>query len=590
MPDHYPFCRIVGQPLLKTALLLVSIDPRIGGLLISGARGSAKSTIVRGLSDLQQDKPFITLPLGSTEEMITGSIDLESALSDSEVRFRPGLLARSHNGILYVDEVNLLFDHLVDLLLDAAASGVNIVERDNVSHRHDANFVLIGTMNPDEGELRPQLLDRFGLMIEMETHYSIEERKQIVKRRLAFDQDPKRLINDSQSESDQIRQKVQWATDNLSRVELSDRMETQIAKRCAEARVEGMRADIVFHRAVTAWCALDQRLEVTISDLDVVEPMVMSHRRNVQTGGTGNSGGNNSDNNDPGQDSQNGGDQADDSQAGSSIQGSWGAMQPMPSWSLPTSPLPLPAHRKYQGKPPAPARDFMVGQIGSRNRHGQVGGVKYGAQNSIGNRRIDWAGTLSTDRFRYLPCKDRKQALKFRFQLPGTVNLDLIVLDTSASTLGGQGLGRARGAIQAFSERCYRARRHLGIVTFGNDEVHVLLEIQRAPKNIEPLLDQIQAGGGTPVTKALNCIDAMLTRQKYSHLNCHIYLITDGRFDEAISGHWSIHSHPVTLVDIECGRAPLGWGQRLARQIDASYLHISSLSLPAPASGIPQRG
>ena len=287
MPDHYPFCRIVGQPLLKTALLLVSIDPRIGGLLISGARGSAKSTIVRGLSDLQQDKPFITLPLGSTEEMITGSIDLESALSDSEVRFRPGLLARSHNGILYVDEVNLLFDHLVDLLLDAAASGVNIVERDNVSHRHDANFVLIGTMNPDEGELRPQLLDRFGLMIEMETHYSIEERKQIVKRRLAFDQDPKRLINDSQSESDQIRQKVQWATDNLSRVELSDRIETQIAKRCAEARVEGMRADIVFHRAVTAWCALDQRLEVTISDLDVVEPMVMSHRRNVQTGGTG---------------------------------------------------------------------------------------------------------------------------------------------------------------------------------------------------------------------------------------------------------------------------------------------------------------
>ncbi len=590
MSDHYPFCRIVGQTLLKTALLLVSVDPRIGGLLISGARGSAKSTIVRGLSDLQPDKPFITLPLGSTEEMITGSIDLESALSDSEVRFRPGLLARSHNGILYVDEVNLLFDHLVDLLLDAAASGVNIVERDNISHRHDANFVLIGTMNPDEGELRPQLLDRFGLMIEMETHYSIEERKQIVKRRLAFDQDPKKLINDSQSESDQIRQKIQWATENLSRVELSDRIETQIAKRCAEARVEGMRADIVFHRAVTAWCALDQRLEVTISDLDVVEPMVMSHRRNVQTGGTGKSGGNNSDNNDPGQESQNGGDQADDNQAGSSIQGSWGAMQPMPSRSLPTSPLPLPAHRKYQLKPPVPSRNFMAGQVGSRNRHGQAGGVKYGAQYSIGHRRIDWAATLSTDRFRFLPCEDRRQSLKFRFQLPGTVNLDLIVLDTSASTLGGQGLGRARGAIQAFSERCYQARRHLGIVTFGNDEVHTLLEIQRAPKNIETLLDQIQAGGGTPVTKALNCIDAMLTRQKYSHLNCHIYLITDGRFDEAISGHWSIHSHPVTLVDIECGRAPLGWGQRLARQIDAGYLHISSLSLPAPASGIPQRG
>ncbi len=592
MPDHYPFCRIVGQPLLKTALLLVSIDPRIGGLLISGARGSAKSTIVRGLSDLQPDKPFVTLPLGATEEMITGSLDLESALSDSEVRFCPGLLARSHRGFLYVDEVNLLFDHLVDLLLDAAASGVNIVERDNISHRHDANFVLIGTMNPDEGELRPQLLDRFGLMVEMETDFTTEERKEIVRRRLAFDRDSGKMIQDSQAESDQIRQKIQWARDNLRRVELSDRIETQIAERCRRAEVEGMRADIVFHRAVTAWCALDQRLEVMADDLDVVEPMVMNHRRNIQPddatrpggGHSGHSGDNNS--------GQNGSDQDGGSQSGSSIQGSWGAMQPVPCESLPLSAFPLPMPRRIPGD--SPVRQRMVGRNGNRDRHGRAGGAKYGTRDTGGNRKIDWAGTLHAARFGSLPCEDRRQSLqqslKYRHQLPGAVNLDLIVLDTSASTLSGQGLGRARGAIQAFSSQSYRARRLLSLVTFGNDEVRILLEVQRAPRNVESVLDRIQAGGGTPVRQALNRIDGILSRRKYRHLNCHIWLITDGRFDESMSGYRSIHSHPVTLIDIECGRTPLGRGRQLAQQIEADYLHVSSLSLPGSTPGFTQTG
>ncbi len=583
MPDHYPFCRIVGQPLLKTALLLISIDPGIGGLLISGARGSAKSTIVRGLSDLQPDKPFVTLPLGATEEMITGSLDLESALSDSEVRFCPGLLARSHGGFLYVDEVNLLFDHLVDLLLDAAASGVNIVERDSISHRHDAHFVLIGTMNPDEGELRPQLLDRFGLMVEMETDFTVEDRKEIVRRRLAFDRDSGKMIRDSQAESDQIRQKIQWARDNQRRVRLSDRIETEIAQRCRQAGVEGMRADIVFHRAVTAWCALEQRLEVMTDDLDVVEPMVMNHRRNIQPDGAAGSGGGHSGhsgNNNPGQDGQNGSHQGGGASSGSSIQGSWGAMAPMPCGSMPASALPLPTRPGYPGNPPV--RERMARRDGSRDWQGLAGGAKYGEQNLNGNRKIDWAGTLiSTARFGLLSCEDKRRSLQYRFQLPGAIHLDLIVLDTSSSTLCGQGLSLARGAIQAFSGQSYRARRHLSLVTFGNDEVRALLEIQRAPRNIEPVLDRIQAGGGTPIRQALHYVDGILVRRKYRHLNCHIYLITDGRFDESMSGYRSIHSCPVTLVDIECGRAPLGRGQQLARRIDAGYLHISSLSLPA---------
>ena len=179
MQPSFPFTAIVAQERLKTALQLVSIDPKIGGLLLSGPRGSAKSTMVRSLASLNHGQSFVTVPLGASEEMVAGSFDLEKALNDAEVAFRPGLLGRANGGILYVDEVNLLADNLVDLLLDAAASGFNLVERDGISHRHEAEFSLVGTMNPDEGELRPQLLDRFGLMARAAAEFSIEQRQQV---------------------------------------------------------------------------------------------------------------------------------------------------------------------------------------------------------------------------------------------------------------------------------------------------------------------------------------------------------------------------------------------------------------------------
>ncbi len=198
MRRHFPFTAIVGQAHLKTALLLISIDPEIGGLLLSGPRGSAKSTLVRSLASLNHDQPFVTVPLGASEEMVIGSLDLDQALCQSQLAFKPGLLAKANEGILYVDEVNLLADHLVDLLLDAAASGTNLIERDGISHQHDALFSLVGTMNPDEGELRPQLLDRFGLMANVDTQFSIEQRQLVVKQRLAFDSNPDQFIDQQQ--------------------------------------------------------------------------------------------------------------------------------------------------------------------------------------------------------------------------------------------------------------------------------------------------------------------------------------------------------------------------------------------------------
>jgi hypothetical protein len=187
---HFPLSAVVGADDLKLALCLTAIDPKIGGVLIEGPRGMAKSTLARGLADLLASGQFVTLPLGATEERLVGTLDLDAALGEGRAQFSPGVLAKADGGVLYVDEVNLLADHLVDLLLDVAASGTNLIERDGISHRHSARFVLIGTMNPEEGELRPQLLDRFGFNVALSGQTLPAERGQIIRRRLDFDSDP----------------------------------------------------------------------------------------------------------------------------------------------------------------------------------------------------------------------------------------------------------------------------------------------------------------------------------------------------------------------------------------------------------------
>src|SRR5580765_1998661 len=184
----FPFAAVVGQDDAKLALQIAAVDRRIGGVLLRGEKGSAKTTLARGFAALLGDVPFVELPLGATEDRVVGSLDTRAALLGGEMRFHPGLLAAAHGGVLYVDEINLLSDHLVDVLLDVAVSGVNIVERDGVSHRHPCRFVLVGSMNAEEGELRPQLLDRFGLCVEVRAPVSVEDRVESVRRRLAFDE------------------------------------------------------------------------------------------------------------------------------------------------------------------------------------------------------------------------------------------------------------------------------------------------------------------------------------------------------------------------------------------------------------------
>lgn len=278
-PVHFPLAAVVGAHELKLALCLTAIDPKIGGVLIEGPRGMAKSTLARGLADLLGEGPFVTLPLGATEERLVGTLDLDAALGQGRAQFSPGVLAKADGGVLYVDEVNLLPDHLVDLLLDVAASGTNRVERDGISHRHSARFVLIGTMNPEEGELRPQLLDRFGLNVALQGQPLPEARGQIIRRRLDFDSDPVAFCAQWADAQAQLRQRCQQARERLEQIALDDQALAQITQRCFEAGVDGLRADLVWLRAARAHAAWRAADGIEAEDIEAVAEFALRHRR-----------------------------------------------------------------------------------------------------------------------------------------------------------------------------------------------------------------------------------------------------------------------------------------------------------------------
>lgn len=293
IPIRYPFSAVVGQERLKLALILSAISPGIGGVLIRGEKGTAKSTIVRGLGPLLAgDNPdeatgrVVELPIGATEDRVIGSLDLTAVLSAGRAEFTPGLLARADGGVLYIDEVNLLADHLVDVLLDAAASGRVTIERDGVSHTQSADFVLVGTMNPEEGELRPQLLDRFGLAVDVAAGRDIDERVAIVSRRMAFDADPAGFADSYREIEAALTQRIASARQSVDEVILPVPELRRIAAICAHLEVDGLRGDIVVARTAAAHAAWrsaggadDRPVEITEEDIRVAVELALPHRR-----------------------------------------------------------------------------------------------------------------------------------------------------------------------------------------------------------------------------------------------------------------------------------------------------------------------
>ncbi|PFX00597.1 Magnesium-chelatase 38 kDa subunit [Nocardia farcinica] len=284
----FPFSAVVGQERLQLALILCAVHPGIGGVLVRGEKGTAKSTVVRALAQLlppvvdetgARPARLVELPVGATEDRVVGSLDLERVLRDGEQAFRPGLLAAAHHGVLYVDEVNLLHDHLVDVLLDAAAMGRVHVERDGVSHSHPARFVLVGTMNPEEGELRPQLLDRFGLTVDVAASRDVDVRMTVVRRRLDYEADPAGFAARYAAADREIADRILAARDRVACVELDDTELRRIAALCAAFDVDGMRADLVVAPTATAHAAWRGADAVEAEDVRVAAELALPHRR-----------------------------------------------------------------------------------------------------------------------------------------------------------------------------------------------------------------------------------------------------------------------------------------------------------------------
>ncbi|NML30008.1 AAA domain-containing protein [Paraburkholderia sp. G-4-1-8] len=339
----FPFAALIGQAPLQQALLLAAIDPGLGGVLISGPRGTAKSTAARALAELLPEGQLVNLPLGASEDRLIGTLDIETVLRNGAVRFSPGLLAKAHRGVLYVDEVNLLPDALVDALLDAAASGVNTVERDGVSHRHDASFVLIGTMNPEEGELRPQLIDRFGLMVELQNAFEPRVRQAIVKARLAFDHDPDGFRAAYAQQQAEYVERIHAARAALPQLSFDDAVHERVSALCIDAAVDGLRADLVMLRAARALAAFEQAHAVTVRHVDCVAEAVLLHRRRHDSRGSNQS--------PPEHDERahqaSGSGAAHDAAAASSPDADWGYLPPEPTATLPVKGvIPLDAKKR----------------------------------------------------------------------------------------------------------------------------------------------------------------------------------------------------------------------------------------------------
>ena len=302
--NNFPFAAIIGQEEMKLALQLNVIDPKIGGVMIMGDRGTGKSTTIRALADLLPDItiikndpfntdpkgleqeyeteqikiPMVELPLGATEDRVCGTINLKEILSGGSSTFEPGLLARANRGLLYVDEINLLDDHLVDVLLDSAASGWNTVEREGISIKHPAKFILVGSGNPEEGELRPQLLDRFGMHAEIRTIREPNLRVKIVEERISFDQSPDSWFQQYEQSQLDVQQRIVSAQKLLPTVTISDDFLLKISQICSELKIEGLRGDLVSTRAAKALAAYYGRTEVTLDDIKNTITLCLRHR------------------------------------------------------------------------------------------------------------------------------------------------------------------------------------------------------------------------------------------------------------------------------------------------------------------------
>ncbi|MCL4495051.1 MAG: ATP-binding protein [Firmicutes bacterium] len=646
-----PLDAIVGQEQLKLALALTAISPAVGGVLIQGERGNAKSTTVRSFSHILPEisiregcpyhcdpdypipfcpvcgnesspvvsapAPFVELPLGATEDRILGHLDLEEALKSSHSRFVPGLLAKAHRGILYMDEVNLLDDQLIDLLLDAASSGRAFVERDGFSLSYPARFVLVGTMNPDEGEIRPQLLDRFGLSVQIVTPQNIEERVMITQRRLEFERGPGRFLQEWEKTVQSWRRRLVEARERLLSVEIRTDILHYIAQTAVDAHVEGLRADIVMAEASRAYAALCGRGTVKAEDVDTIAPLVLLHRRRPEPPVPPKR----SETHDDSQSRLGGGPDSsrrDGSPSSPQRPSAHSAQKPNSDTdSSSTHPSGNGGQGNGEGHRVIPVNRDQPDRLSriagpwtgewnriqithSRMRHmsrrlGQPPASHLRGRNrrlpaSRDDALIDWPGTLLAGvRRQHLtvgsPVGWRHEDLTFRQSKHGSPVVIVFVVDTSASMGSLKRLGSVKHRILKIAQAAYRKRVHFALLTFGHREVKTLLYPSNKVGRLRSILEDLPAQGDTPLWDGLwQTANTLKMWRRQIPWFFQLYLMTDGKLP-GLTTEWDTHVSraqqclsqirlsPVSLrvIDADTSRVPLFWAYKIAGLLGAPY-------------------
>lgn len=671
MSTPYPFTALVGQDDLRLALLLNAVSPAVGGVLVRGEKGTAKSTAVRALSALLPEVPVVAgcrfscdpaapdpncpdgpheaggatarparmveLPVGASEDRLVGALDIERALAEGVKAFEPGLLADAHRGILYVDEVNLLHDHLVDLLLDAAAMGASYVEREGVSVRHAARFLLVGTMNPEEGELRPQLLDRFGLTVEVAASRETDQRVEVVRRRLAYDDDPEGFAARFAADEAALRDRVVAARALLPQVVLGDAALRQIAATCAAFEVDGMRADIVMARTATALAAWAGRTDVQSEDVRQAALLALPHRRRRNPFDA------------PGLDEdkldetleearENEADDAseepeppegDDDPDGGGPDGGGGGGQPpadgpdspeLPSQNQGSQNQGPEAEEAPAPQEPAPAPGGAAGEQQAvraaepfRTKMLSVPGIGEGAAGRRSRARTEHGRTTGSRRPRGALTKlhlaatvqaaaphqkargrsgaglvVRRDDLRQATREGREGNLVLFVVDASGSMAARQRMSAVKGAVLSLLLDAYQRRDKVGLVTFRGKDAEVALPPTSSVDAAAARLESLPTGGRTPLAAGLLKAHDVLRveRLRDAARRPLVVVVTDGRATGGVepvarAGRaarlFAADGVASVVVDCESGYVRLGLAGQLAGELGGTAVTLDEL-------------
>lgn len=600
----YPFSAIVGHDQLRLALLLCAVRPEIGGALIRGEKGTAKSTAVRGLAGLlsaatDSGAGLVEMPLGATEDRVVGSLDLQRVLRDGEHAFSPGLLARAHGGVLYVDEVNLLHDHLVDILLDAAAMGRVHIERDGISHTHEARFVLIGTMNPEEGELRPQLLDRFGLTVDVHASRDVDVRVEVIRQRMAYEADPDGFALSYADADAELARRIAGARAIVDDVVLPDNELRRIAALCAAFDVDGMRADLVVARTAAAHAAWRGALTVAEQDIRVAAELALPHRRRR----------------DPFDDHGIERDQLDEAlaRAGEQAQSEpepEPEPDPDPPGGGPSTESAAPEQNSNGTTAPPPPKPSAPPSRVFRTRALTVPGVGEGApgrrsraRNSAGSvvaaadptdpaaHGLHLFATLlsaAEGADRAGPLRLQSGHLRRAVREGREGNLVIFVVDASGSMAARDRMAAVSGAAMSLLRDAYQRRDKVAVITFRQAEARILLPPTSSAHIAGRRLARFDTGGRTPLAEGLLAARGLVIRERVRDRARRplVVVLTDGRAtagpdplgrSRIAASMLVAEGAAAVVVDCETSYVRLGLAAQLARQLGAPAIRLEQL-------------